>query len=88
MVEKDALLELIVSRNSKYHRIIIKDNGPGLHSKTGNKAPGTGKGIQIIDEMIRLFHQLEGIRINYTIEDISLKDPTRRGTEAIIIIPG
>ena len=88
MVEKDALLELKITRNSKNHQILIKDNGPGLNSKTEDRAPGTGKGLQIIDELIHLFNQLEGVRIKYTLEDISQKDPKRQGTEALITIPG
>jgi len=87
MAGDDALLELKIFRKSKNHQILIRDNGPGLHSKTENRAHGTGKGIQIIDEMIALFSQLEGVRIKYTLENISLKDSNRQGTEALITIP-
>ena len=88
MAEKDPLLELKISRDTNAYKIMIRDNGPGLNSETKNHAPGTGKGLQIIDEMLSLFHQLEGIRITYILEDISLKDPYHQGTLTTITIPG
>ena len=87
MAEKDPLLELIVSRDRNAYKILIRDNGPGLNSKAKKQAPGTGRGLQIIDEMIDLFFQLEGIHINFTIEDLSIKDPNLHGTEVIINTP-
>ena len=87
MAEKDPLLELIVSRDRNAYKILIRDNGPGLNSKPKKQPPGTGKGLQIIDEMIDLFYQLEKVRINYTLEDLSLKYIDRKGTEVIITIP-
>ena len=86
--EKDALIEVKITRNSKYHQILIRDNGPGHHSNNNKLEPGIDKGLQIIDEMIGLFNQLEGILIKYSIEDLSLRDTNRLGTEAIITIPG
>ena len=88
MVKNDAQIDLMISRNSKCHQILIRDNGPGFHSKTDKKEPVTGKGLEIIDEMIDLFNQLEGILIKYSIEDLSLQDPNRQGTEVLITIPG
>lgn len=88
MAEKDALLELKVTREKNSHLILIRDNGPGLNSKSDSKVPSTGKGLQIIDEMLSLFHQLKGVRITYTLEDVSMQDPNRPGTVALISIPG
>ena len=67
---------------------MIRDNGPGLNSTADQKAPGTGKGLQIIDEMLDLFYQLEGIKIYYALEDLSLKESKRQGTEVVIAVPG
>ncbi|MFO7670116.1 MAG: histidine kinase [Bacteroidales bacterium] len=85
--EKNALLEVRITRNKNTHLILIRDNGPGLNSKTGIGVHSTGKGLKIVDEMLALFHQLEGIKITYTLEDISLKDPNRQGTLTSITIP-
>jgi hypothetical protein len=85
--EKDALLEVRITRNKNTHLILIRDNGPGLNSKTATGVHSTGKGLKIVDEMLALFHQLEGIKITYTLEDISLKDPNRQGTLTSITIP-
>jgi len=87
MAEKDPLLEIFVTRSTNVYQIMIRDNGPGLNSETSANDPGTGKGFQIIDEMIKLFHQLEGVRIKYSVEDLSEKDPDLHGTEVIITVP-
>jgi hypothetical protein len=88
MTDKDPLLELTISRYMNSCKIMIRDNGPGLNSNIRSQAPaGTGKGLQIIDEMIDLFYQLEGVRIKYTLEDISQNDTDLHGTVACINIP-
>ncbi|MFO7933861.1 MAG: hypothetical protein R6U78_07250 [Bacteroidales bacterium] len=48
---------------------------------------GTGKGLQIIDELIALFYQLEGLKIEYILRDLSSEGDEDRGTETLIIIP-
>jgi hypothetical protein len=37
--------------------------------------------------MLSLFHQLEGIKITFTLEDISDRDPDRKGTLTRISVP-
>jgi two-component sensor histidine kinase len=88
LAKEDPLLEVKITRNKHSHHIEIRDNGPGLNSKTDSKVLSTGKGLKIIDEMIDLFYQLEGSKITYTLEDISTRDPAKQGTLARITIPG
>ena len=86
LAKEDPLLEVKITRNKHAHHIEIRDNGPGLNSKTDSKVLSTGKGLKIIDEMIDLFYQLEGVRIRYSVEDRSGKDPDLPGTEVFITI--
>jgi hypothetical protein len=87
MVEKGGLLELKISRNENCQKIMIRDNGPGLGSKTHKQLPSTGKGLQIVDEMVYLFYQLAGVRIGYHLTNNSEEDQDQKGTEVLIAIP-
>ena len=47
--------------------ILIRDNGPCLHTEAHQFS--TGKGLKIIDELIGLFTSLEGVKIRYSMKD-------------------
>lgn len=85
-VKKEGRLEISISRTDHQYHISIRDNGPGLHHKTETRN-GTGKGIQIIDELVALFQKLEGMRITYQLKDLSSEGHDERGTEVLISIP-
>ena len=80
-------LLIAVSRSSHGLQISVEDNGPGPQKKIGIPSGSSGKGLKIIDDLILLFHQLEGIRIQYMLQDLSEIQPGRTGTRATVIIP-
>lgn len=62
--------------------IVITDNGPGLNAEA--LPSSTGKGLKIIDELIGLFDSLEGVKINYTMEERVSADGSVEGMEVRI----
>ena len=82
--EKPGELRIGVNRrDGKYKsvEIEIRDSGP-VSSDDKGIVPGTGKGLQIVDELIRLFNRIEGTRIHY-----EWRKREEGGTEVKIIIP-
>ena len=86
MVQGEGRLTVSLTRSDQRHLVSIRDNGPGVNHKTETRI-GTGKGLQIIDELIALFYQLEGLKIEYTLRDLLSEGDEDRGTETLIIIP-
>lgn len=68
--------------------IQIQDNGVGRKiSNKNNDGSNTGQGLNIIDEMISLFHQLKGIKIKYEIIDLYANDNKPSGTLIKVLYP-
>lgn len=86
-VTGEGKLLISVKRLRQAHRFEIRDNGPGPHAGNNNHFNSSGKGLKIIDDLILLFRQLEGIRISYSIEDRSVAEPGHAGTLAVVTIP-
>lgn len=80
-------LLITVSRSRHGLQISVEDNGPGPQKKISMPANSSGKGLKIIDDLILLYHQLEGVRIKYVLQDISEIQPDRTGTLATVTIP-
>lgn len=84
--EQGSLL-ISVARVRNAIEISIRDNGPGPRSGNRHQRYSSGKGLKIIDELVLLFHKLEGIRIRYDLHDLSEIEPGQTGTLAVVTIP-
>ncbi len=76
----------ITQDNNKIH-IIIEDDGIGRQAAGQHKDDSHGKGLAIINEMIRLFEKVKGIRITYRYEDLSDKTDRPAGTRVVVEVP-
>lgn len=85
-VKQNGQLSISISAADHHCQISIRDNGPGLNNQNDTRN-GTGKGMQIIDEMIALFFELEGKKISYTMRDLASDNQESTGTETFIVIP-
>lgn len=82
--EKDGFIKIYIHEKGGNYEIIIEDNGPGIN----NDIPlGTGRGLQILGEMIELFYRLEKLKITYSLDNISGMNESVAGTRATITIP-
>ena len=79
-------LAIEVGRSHKAIRIKVLDNGPGPDSRTPVVTQGTGKGLHIVNDLVRLFNSLEGTRISYEMNALKKEDSVV-GTEVTITIP-
>jgi hypothetical protein len=86
-VESNGLLTIGIMKTSGELHITVADNGPGMHAAKKNNMAGTGKGLAIMDEMIRLFYDLKKVRISYSLENIT-KEGVCMGTRAEISVSG
>ena len=82
--EKEKRLDISFSKERKFLLINIEDNGIGREEAKKTKVYSTGQGLIILDEIIKLFKQLEGNKINYKISDSELHES---GTRVSIKIP-
>lgn len=83
--EGNGRLTIAVARENGSHCITITDNGPGLHSARMNETAGTGKGLEIVNEMIALYYSLTKVKIQYHLDELS-EHGICTGTRARIII--
>ncbi|MBP1669522.1 MAG: hypothetical protein H6Q21_1888, partial [Bacteroidetes bacterium] len=63
-------LEISINRQPGKCIIVITDNGPGLNGTGKIPVAGTGKGLEIVDEMIQLYYSLKKVKITYVLEDV------------------
>ncbi|MFO8129093.1 MAG: hypothetical protein R6T99_04230 [Bacteroidales bacterium] len=68
-------------------RIRIEDNGIGRGKAAEHKGQSTGKGLEIIDDMLSLYQAMENTKIHYRIEDL-YPGAEYPGTRVEIILPG
>ncbi|MGC9343474.1 MAG: hypothetical protein ACP5E3_12290, partial [Bacteroidales bacterium] len=68
-------------------KIIIEDNGIGRALASKINTQGTGRGISIIDKILKLYEKMKDIRIQYEIQDLSDVDGNPIGTRIVIRIP-
>jgi len=83
-VEGEARLNLVVGKTGNKLYIKLEDNGPGLHGTKRTEVGGTGKGLAIVDEMIRLYYDLTKTKISYRLTEVMEQDNCK-GTLAEII---
>ncbi len=74
-------IEIIGSKNESTTTIKIIDNGIGREKAKELSEFSTGKGMRIIDQIIELYHKLEGEKIAYEIID-----KNGQGTEIIVTV--
>ncbi len=82
----DGELAVEVIRFDRSVRILVRDNGPGPDYRISPLPQSTGKGLQIVDELIRLFNNLEGTRISYELKAV-MSGEAVCGTAVTITIP-
>ena len=63
-------LEISITRQPGKCTVVITDNGPGLNGTSKTPVAGTGKGLEIVDEMIQLYYSLKKVKITYVLEDV------------------
>jgi len=78
--------ELIIKvfKNNKGLQISIKDNGIGRQKARELKTSGTGKGLEMMDELFKWFSKNYKIEIVYRILDLKDSNGDTSGTEVII----
>lgn len=81
--DEERMLDINISAEDKYLQIIIEDNGVGMRQPKQIETFSTGQGLKILDEIIKLYTQLEGNKINYKISDSILH---KSGTRVLIKI--
>ena len=82
--EKERKLDISISMEGKFLLIAVEDNGIGREEAKKTKVFSTGQGLKILDEIIKLYKQLEGNKISYKISDSELHES---GTHVSIKIP-
>jgi hypothetical protein len=76
-------LSIEVSKKGRIIEIVIEDNGIGRENAKKLKTFGSGKGIEIVGEMLNLYRRISGKKIKYEIEDIEAK-PNNSGFRVTI----
>jgi len=59
-----------VRQRNKAFEVLIVDNGVGIDSKN-QSTKGTGNGLKIVDQLIKLFKTEYNLIINYTVSDVN-----------------
>lgn len=85
--QKGGLLEMSVKKELSQLIIVIEDNGIGRAASQNKYQQNTGKGLEIIDQIIELYNRLTKVRVSYEIVD--KKDAHRKaaGTKVIVKVP-
>jgi len=65
----------------------IEDNGIGRTEAGKDETQGTGKGLQIMEEFLELYHKITGIRIQWRVIDLFDDAGKATGTKVEITIP-
>lgn len=86
-LDKQGLLRITVTKTDHKVRIILTDNGVGREKAKRLSTPGTGKGIDITREMLRLYQKLKGVHIQLTMSDLRDDIGEPKGTKVEIVIP-
>lgn len=84
--EKGGQIEISVADETDRMRITVKDNGIGRRAAAGNRVESTGKGLEIIHELIRLFNAFNPGKITMNVADVVVDDVIS-GTVVTIYIP-
>jgi hypothetical protein len=80
-------LDIVISKSSSSHKVSIRDNGIGRKTASEITTYSTGKGLEILDHILKLHYELEKIKITYKIIDHFDENNSPTGTEVLITIP-
>ncbi|MCX6246158.1 MAG: histidine kinase [Bacteroidetes bacterium] len=85
--EKGGMLKVSVTTEDHILILKIEDNGIGRKAagKAGNLS--TGKGLQIMDQFLDLYHKITGVKVHSEITDLFSDDGNPSGTKVIIRLP-
>lgn len=83
---EDGFLKIDVKENEKGLQIIIEDNGIGRAKSKELKTTNSGKGLSIIQEIVKLYNKLQKAEIAYNIIDLFEEDRAV-GTRVEVLIP-
>jgi len=86
-LKKAGFLSINFINENKNTIILIQDNGIGRKEAKDQNINSTGKGLEIIEEMIQLFYELAKIKISYQITDLYDEDKNPKGTLIRISYP-
>ena len=80
-------VSISIRTEGAYYVIKVSDNGMGRkHAEVVNSS-GTGKGLKILNEILDLYYNMEGIRITYSMNNVLDESNLITGTEVKIKIP-
>jgi two-component sensor histidine kinase len=79
--EDGGRIDIHVGKTKDGTEIIIRDNGIGIANSKQKKTTNTGKGLLIIEEIIKLYENLQKVKIKKTIES------NNKGTVIRILLP-
>ncbi|MDD4554039.1 MAG: histidine kinase [Bacteroidales bacterium] len=86
-LQSGGMLEIRIRQEKSELVIGISDNGVGRKEAGVHGEHGTGKGISIIDQTIRIINKFNKRKINYVIVDPEDEQGQSTGTTVIITIP-
>lgn len=70
--DRKGTIEIGAKTNGGIVKIEIKDNGVGRKESKGFNKDSTGRGMEIANEMIRLYNKLHEVKLSATISDLEL----------------
>ena len=80
-------LIILANKNSREYHINVRDNGIGRKQSKNLKHKSTGKGLNILNQILDLYCSLMKVRITYNIKDLVDENENASGTEVSIKIP-
>ncbi len=86
-LEDNGELNITIKPNSNAYNISICDNGIGRKKAKDFSTFSTGKGLNIMDQILELYFSLEKVKITYVTKDHLDKGNNPLGTEVRITIP-
>lgn len=64
--------------------VTIEDNGIGRAKAKTNSTASTGKGIEIVDQIIDLYQKLNNTKVEYQVLDLEKEKGIPYGTRVVI----
>jgi sensor histidine kinase YesM len=81
------MITLNISNQDHHYLILIRDNGPGHPPDSERPVNSTGKGLKILDDILRLYFELRKVNISYIMEYHNGQEDSGEGVTALIKIP-
>ena len=84
--EDGGMVKVTIQQEDERLIIGIEDNGIGRKEAAKQKMGNTGKGFEIINQIIEMYNKLHHKKVTYTVDDIYGKDEDVNGTLVTVII--